>query len=289
MVKTGHRFSAFACIVLAFAVAFPAAGRGESPPAESARKGVTAPGSEASAPLPPAPAIGEKADRLLRDMGDYLKAAKEFSFHAEIMHDDLLASGQKILLHAASDLAVRRPDRFSVHQQGDAGDKRLWYDGTTLTLLDGMHNTYATEKAPPNIDATLEYLIRELGFTPPLSDLLYGDPYARLRQDALFGFYVGPTDVEGVRCHHLAFVEANIDWQIWIDAGRLRVPRKLVITYKTLPGAPQFIAALSDWDFTTRLPESFFKAELPEAAVKIDFLRAAKSPADKKAASDKSR
>ncbi len=33
--------------------------------------------------------IGPRTDKLLRAMGDYLKTAKQFSFHAEITFDDM--------------------------------------------------------------------------------------------------------------------------------------------------------------------------------------------------------
>ncbi len=33
--------------------------------------------------------IGPRTDKLLRAMGDYLKIAKQFSFHAEITFDDM--------------------------------------------------------------------------------------------------------------------------------------------------------------------------------------------------------
>lgn len=222
-------------------------------------------------------AVGEQADRLLKDMSDYLKAAKEFSFRAAIIYDDLLPSGQKILLGAAHEVAVRRPDRLYSNYRGEAGAKRLWYDGKNVTLLDAASNTYGNEKVPSTIDAALDFLIAQLGFTPPLSDLLYGDPYAVLRRNSVFGFRVGFTEIQGARCHHLAFVEDKVDWQIWIDDGKVRVPRRIAITYKTVPGAPQFIADLSDWDFTTRLPDSLFIPELPRGAAKIDFLKAAES------------
>lgn len=245
--------------------------------AAAADKQAPKPAPAESAVAAPEPAVGARADRLLRDMGDYLKAAKEFSVHAEVLYDDILASGQKIQLAAADDIMVRRPDRFYIQYRTDVGRKRAWYDGKTFTLLDEAHGTYATEQTPPGIDATLDHLIEQLGFTPPLSDLLYSDPYAVLKQYAAFGFYVGLSEVEGVPCHHLAFVGKNVDWQIWIDDGKLPLPRKVVITYKTLSGAPQFMAVLSDWDFATRLPDSLFSAALPPRVEQIGFLKAATS------------
>ena len=219
--------------------------------------------------------VDPRADRLLRAMGDYLKAAKEFSFRAEITFDDIQASGQKIQFGATNDISVRRPDRIYANYEGDTAGKRFWYDGQTVTLYDGDHNVYATEKVPPSIDTALDYVSKQLGFNPPLSDFIYDDPAAVLRQDVISGSDLGETHVDGVSCQHLAFVEKNIDWQIWIETGKAYVPRKFVITYKSYPGAPQFIAVLSDWDFATPLSDSLFSADLPPDAGLISFLKAA--------------
>jgi len=93
-------------------------------------------------PASSAPAIDPMAERLLREMGAYLKAAQQLSFHAEITHDDLLATGQKIQLAAEYDAAVRRPDRVYTEYWGDTGGRRFWYDGKTIiTSLRGTHWT----------------------------------------------------------------------------------------------------------------------------------------------------
>ena len=246
----------------------------DNEPAAKPSEEAKSPATEASKGEAPTVLFDPRADRLLRAMGDYLKAAKEFSFHAEIAFDDVQASGQKIQFGATNDISVRRPDRVYVNYEGDTARKRFWYDGQTLTLYDGDHNVYATEKVPPSIDAALDYVSEQLGFNPPLSDFIYDDPGAVLRQDAISGSDMGETDVDGVTCQHLAFVEKNIDWQIWIETGKAYVPRKFVITYKTYPGAPQFIAVISDWDFTTPLSDSLFSADLPPDAELITFLKA---------------
>jgi hypothetical protein len=166
--------------------------------------------------------VPPRADRLLRAMGDYLKAAKEFSFHAEITFGDVRASGQKIQFGATNDISVRRPDRIYADYEGDTDQKRFWYDGQKVTLYDGDHQVYATEKVPPSIDAALDYVSKQLGFNPPLSDFIYDDPAAVLRQEAISGSDLGETHVAGVSCQHLAFVQKNIDWQIWIETGKDR-------------------------------------------------------------------
>ena len=257
-----------------------ASGFGNMSVALSQSAGPTGPQSGEKESLP---VISPRADKLLRAMGDYLKTAKQFSFNAEINFDDLLPSGQKIQYSASSDVAVVRPDRIYADYKGDRvsksswydfENKRFWYDGKNMTLMDVGLGVYATKPVPDNIDATMDFLMEKYGFTPPLADFVYQDPYDTLIENVEFGIYVGLNSVEGIRCHHLAFVQQYIDWQIWIEDGKQMVPRKLVITYKTEQESPQYIAVFSEWDLEARLPDALFNFDLTSTAnlEKIEFL-----------------
>jgi hypothetical protein len=72
----------------------------------------------------------------------------------------------------------------------------------------------------------------KLDFAPPLSDFLYRDSYKIVRGNIQYGFDLGQNDVNGRNCRTLAFVEKDIDWQIWIENWPQPTPCKLVITYK---------------------------------------------------------
>ncbi len=224
------------------------------------------------------PVIGSRTDKLLRAMGDYLKTAGQFSFHAEITFDDMLPSGQKIQYTASNDVAVRRPNRVYAESQGDQGNLRFWYDGENITLQNEGIGVYAKVPVPAVIDDAMDHLMEKYGFSPPLIDFIYQDPYNTLIENVGFGFYVGLHNVEGIRCHHLAFVQKNINWQIWIEDGKQMVPRKLVITYHNEPESPQYIAVLSDWDLDAKLPDTLFNADLISTAnlEKIEFLKITK-------------
>ncbi len=226
-------------------------------------------------PTPPAgvaaPVVAEQADQLLKQMGAYIGSAEQFTFHADITFDHVLPSGQKLQYSAVEDVALQRPGRLYVEWSGDLGDRQFWYDGKAVTLYDPATPFYASEAAPKEISVMLGKLVTQLGFSPPLADFLYRDPYQAVRSDVQFGVYLGQTVVNGRSCHTLAFVEKNIDWQIWIDTGPQLTPCKLVITYKTQPAQPQFIAVFSDWNFAPRIAEPVFRPELPPGAQKIPF------------------
>lgn len=100
---------------------------------------------------------------------------------------------------------------------------------------------------------------------------LYSDPFSVLLENVTAGRYAGIHDVRGARCHHLAFRQSNIDWQIWILEGKNPVPRKVVITYKNIDLVPQFEAFISNWDFSPNLPKTFFTFTPAAVAKEVPF------------------
>lgn len=236
-----------------------------------AQNNPVAPGTAQPSATSPAPAISQRADELLKQMSAYIGSANEFTFHADITFDHVLPSGQKLQYEAAEEVALQRPGGLYVEWSGDLGDRQFWYDGKSVTLYDPSTPFYAAEAAPPDIDAMLEKVITELGFSPPLSDFLYRDPYHAAAGNIQFGLYLGTTDVNGRRCESLAFVTKDVDWQIWIDTGPQLTPCKVVITYKTQPSQPQFSAVFTDWNFDPRIAESVFTPFLPAGTEKVPF------------------
>lgn len=218
-----------------------------------------------------APAVAAQADMLLREMAEYVGSAQQFTFHADITFDHVLPSGQKLQFAAAEDVALQRPGRLYVGWSGDLGNRQFWYDGKTVTLYDPSTPFYADEAAPGQLDSMLDELLPKLHFSPPLADLLYSNPYQKVRTDIQYGFDLGTNQINGRSCRTLAFVAKDIDWQIWIDVGPQLIPCKLVITYRNLPSQPQFSAVFTDWDFDPRIANPVFTPSLPAGTQKIAF------------------
>jgi hypothetical protein len=228
-----------------------------------------------------APDIEPKAGEVLRQMCDYLKNLKQFSIQAEITEDVLLTSGQRIQYGRSVDASVRRPDRFRAESVGDTDDRQLVYDGKTITLMDRSKNLYTTVAAPPEIDAALEHGVQAFNLRAPLADLIYTKAYEYLTAGVVSGFYVGLSKVQGVPCHHLAFKQKDIDWQIWIENSPTPVPRKFLITDKAAQGL-QFTAVFTKWNTSPQLEDGLFTFVAPEKAEKIDILPAAAPASPKK-------
>ena len=216
--------------------------------------------------------VEPRADAILRAMGEYLGAAEEFTFEAAIAYDTLSGTGQAVQYGGRAEIAVRRPDRLRVEFDGDERRSSVVYDGETVTFYNAGKHLYATTESDTGIDDAVDRLFEVSGFSVPLADLLYSDPYAVLTESVEAGFVVGRSAVDGVYCHHLAFSQQALDWQIWIEDGPRPVPRRLVITYKNEPDVPQYVARISRWDFQPGVADGFFVFEPPAEASQIEFM-----------------
>jgi hypothetical protein len=238
------------------------------------------PAWSANKPAQANPKIEPKASETLKQMCDYLKGLQQFSCQAEITEDVLLTTGQKIQLGKTVEASVRRPDRMRAEIQGDAENRQFMYDGKTITLMDRSRNVYTTIAAPPELDAALDHAIQAFNLRAPLADLIYTKAYENLTSGVISGFYAGLHKVQGVPCHHLAFRQKDIDWQVWIEDGPTPLPRKFLITDRKAKGL-QFTALFPKWNTSPQLEDALFTFEPPEKAEKIN-LRPATAPAGAK-------
>ena len=225
---------------------------------------------EAAAPSPAARRVEVRAEQELRRMGEFLAKLPHFALEAEETFDELPDGQLRRQLTNVRRMAVERPNHVAADTTGDTLNRAAWYDGRTVTVLDKEHNVYSTIEAPGTIDATFDRIADEYGVVLPLADFLYADPYAVLMAGVTYGRYLGLHQAADVPCHHLAFSQDTIEWQIWIDAGEKPLPRKLVISYVNEAGEPQYTAVIRRWTLDAKVPDGLFTFEAPEGAQKVD-------------------
>jgi hypothetical protein len=215
--------------------------------------------------------VEPKADEALRKMSTYLAAARQFSFNVQVTSDDVLDSGQKIQFSNARKIVVVRPNKAHAELSGDLDNGQACYDGRTFATLDNNQRTYSVTKVPDTLDKAMDYLVERYGLSMPLADIMISDPYASAIQHVRIGRYIGSHSVNRIKCHHLAFRQDLIDWQIWIEDSETPLPRKLVITYKEQPGQPQFVAIFDQWNMSPQVPEDLFTFKAPAGARKVEL------------------
>lgn len=215
--------------------------------------------------------ISPRAESVLRSACQFLADTHAFSLSAEIWREHVNEAGQKLQFSRALTMDVKRPDGLRLEINSPLSVRSFWYDGKTLTILDHKRNLYSTAAMPSTLDKALDVAHDKFGIDLPLIDLAVSDPYKNATAKVQDGRYFGISPVLGIPCHHLAFTQENVDWQIWIEDGPQPLIRKFVITHKNSPGAPEFTALITRWNMADRIDDSDFVFERPRGASKIEM------------------
>jgi hypothetical protein len=187
------------------------------------------------------------AKAILKSASSYVSSLQtiELDFDSDI--EAVTPELEKIQFTNSGSLTLSRPDRLRAHRVGGYADVALYFDGKTATVHGKSMDAYAQFALPGTVDQLIEALRAGHGIAVPGADLLLSRPYEALVADVLDAKHVGRGVVDGVECEHLAFRNFDTDWQIWVEVGDKPFPRKLVITSKTVAGAPQYTLRVKRW------------------------------------------
>ena len=227
----------------------------------------------------PAPQLtGAKA--ILKSMSDWLGSQKslELTFDSDI--EVITPQLEKIQFTNSGSMVLARPDRFRGHRVGGYADVELVFDGKTASVFGKNANAYAQLEMPGTVDQMLAAMRAGYGVAMPAGFFLLSRPYDVLVADVLEAKHIGRGVIDGTECEHLAFRNGETDWQLWVEVGPKPMPRKIVITSKTMAAAPQYTVRIKTWktDVTpaagtfTFVPPAGAKKLPPDALIDLDEL-----------------
>lgn len=224
-----------------------------------------------AAPAQDAPPLEPAAMDTLKRMGDLLKGAKSFTFTYQSIHEQAAQTGQMVTFIHLSRATIVRPNKLRLEVTGDVRNSILTYDGKTVTFLDPAQKFYSQLDAPGNIDDTLTLLMNRFQTSFPVAGVMFADPFEKMKDGLKTAVDLGVAKVDGVDCRHLLFGEDDADWQVWVEAGKQPLPRRLSVVYKNAPGAPRVLAAFSDWKINPAVPAARFSFVKPTGATKVEL------------------
>jgi hypothetical protein len=224
----------------------------------------------ADAPQPNASAISNEANAAIQRMGKTL-AQENVSFKARTLR--VYQDDDGDFLHIVHNINViaSRPDRMAVTATGDDGSTKLVYDGKQVSALNADDNKYVQLPITGDIDHMLEELQDRIGVEFPLADLMSANPAQSFLAGVISGKEVGTDKIDGVPCRHLFFTQSGAtEMELWVENNDRALPHRLIITYRALPGTPNFIAEFSDWNFERPASNAEFVFQPPTGSEKVD-------------------
>jgi hypothetical protein len=219
----------------------------------------------------PKPAISEDASSAIARMGATLRS-KEFSFQVRTIRVYADNNGELLHIGHTFKVTVRRPDRLLVDGTGDDGPRKLIYDGKAAVVVLDDGKKYVSLPVPDTIDGMMHVVVGHFGVDLPLADFLTEAPDKAFLTGVTAGREVGSATIDGVPCRHLVLSQPpGIELELWLEANDQSLPRRLIVTYGSLPGKPNFVAEFSDWNFTAHPPDAEFRFEPPEGAEQVQL------------------
>ncbi|MBV9199673.1 MAG: DUF2092 domain-containing protein [Alphaproteobacteria bacterium] len=232
----------------------------------------------------PKPAISEEASAALTRMGQTLRSAEQFSFQARTIRVYADADRQPLHIFHTLKVVVHRPNRMLVDNNGDDGSSKLVFDGKTAIIYSAAHKKYATIPVPEGtIEAMMKEAMGRLGVDFPLADFLSEAPNKAFLTGVTSGRVVDTVTIDGSPYLHLFFSQPpGIELELWLAKDDQSLPRRLIVTYRDLPGQPNFIAEFSDWNFNIHPSDADFTFKPPADAEQVQLKPAAPTAAPAK-------
>ncbi len=215
--------------------------------------------------------VDPAAIQALKDMGAHLQTLKRFQVTTDLTGERVLADGQKLQHAATATLDVERPNRVRAVMVSPRSERRIIYDGKTVSLYTPAQNFYSTVAFTGALGELVEKLHERFAVEFPLADLfVWGTPAAPL--DKIESAMNAGQDFIGDKlCDHYAFRQGSIDWQIWITAGARPLPRKIVVTSRLDDARPQSVSLL-EWNLKPAFTDAVFRFTPPAGAKAIEIL-----------------
>ncbi len=211
-----------------------------------------------------------EATTILKAMSDYVGSQKtiELTFDSDI--EIITPELEKIQFSNSGQALLSRPDKLRAHRIGGHADVAMFFDGKTVNVYGKHINGYAQFEAPGSVDQLLHSIREGQGVALPGSDLLLSDSYELLMEGVMEAKYIGIGIIDGKECEHLAFRNFDTDWQLWVEAGANPIPRKMVVTSKTMNSAPQYTLRIKSWKTGAHPSADEFTFTPPADAKKLD-------------------
>lgn len=212
----------------------------------------------------------------LQHMGGYLRSLQRFAIQADSLTDQVLESGQTLEFRHHTELLAQQPDRLQVSVDSQGARRSLYYDGEAFTLYDSRNRYYARAPAPANIGALVQRLSDSYGIELPLADLFRWDADTAQQVGLSSALYIGSDTLNGQRCAHYAFRQAEIDWQLWLREGPQPLPCRLVISRRDSPEQPRHSVDYR-WQLKPALAATSFVFKPPTGATEVPLRRLERS------------
>jgi hypothetical protein len=139
-----------------------------------------------------------------------------------------------------------------------------------LTIYRKDSNKYLSVPVTGDLEQMFRTVSERLDVDFPLADLLAAAPEKAFMNGITTGYELDPVTINGAEARHFLFTQPpGIELELWTEKNDRTLPLRLIVTYRSLPGEPRFIAELSNWKLDLTPADSQFVFTPPAGATQI--------------------
>jgi len=209
---------------------------------------------------------------ILDSMSDGISRLETCSFRIYTEYD-IESDQYGLITHSESgDVFLKGPDKLFINKKGDKGHKEIFYNGNTFLVYSFDKNQYASVDIRLNLIELIDSVSRRFNVEFPGADVLYPDFTDDVLENSENLVFLGLTLVSDYECYHIAGVQKDFTFQLWITADGKYLPLKMTLDYINLPGNPRYRAVYLDWKTDIPIEDSKFEFNAPAGSQKIKII-----------------
>lgn len=187
---------------------------------------------------------------------------------------DIVSDKFGLITHTESGEAfLKGPDKMRITKKGDKGYKELYYNGQSLVIYSHDKNQYGSVAVSLGLMELVDSLSRSLGMEFPGFDVFYPDFTDDILANSDNLVYLGLTLVGGKSCYHIAGMQDDMTFQLWISADERPMPAKMSIVYTDVPGNPRYSITYYDWQLNNGIDNAKFDFSAPAGSRQIKIVK----------------
>lgn len=213
----------------------------------------------------------DPAFAVIEKMTDYVAGLDAYEFDTSILFDEPTLRGSSNKRAGVHHVAVKRPNKLFLDAKFDDGSERkIWFDGETITFANVGDETYIELPFDGDNDALVEAVESRLGIHLPTLLFVTSEPFDNVSENVVDAELKG-TRTLGEETSTLVDIETiDAHSQMWIADGDAPLPKRLVITYIRENGDPEYIMTFDSFA-KADLPDQAFVAEIPDGWQKVEL------------------
>jgi hypothetical protein len=221
--------------------------------------------------------LDKKVVGLVKQATDLYKAAKSLHVEAAV-ETHVETADQKRDIKSAAVYDLEKPNLFALVTKVNGDDNagpNVVCDGKSLFVHAKRLKQYTQEEAPEDL-AGVGRVLPPFGHASTgmlFQNLLTEEPYETLMDGVTECSYKGKEKVNETEAHHLAFVQPDMKWELWVAAEGKPLVLKASSTRDLENGKMTTVETYREWKVDGNPAKSVFSFSAPEGVKKVKIFK----------------